>query len=156
MDSHRQACQRQHRVLGHFLAIQAWLRGLECFAIERSQLEVFLGLERFKSQRIRWLKQDLAPWFPHQVAFFRSNAESSLSTLYIARVPIESWFSEESLTTEERIAELDDNAPKTEVFSAPPKGRRYLKKADIAQYLALLDSGLEPPIELRDVADDTP
>ena len=156
MDPHREACRRQHRVLGHFLAIQSWLRGLDCIVLVREDLEVFLGLERFKSQRVEWLREDLAPWFPHQDAYYLSKSTSSLHSLFLARVPMGLWLPQGSMTTEQRIKTLDPLAPNTARFSSKVKGHRVLKESDVVRYLAILDSGLSLPEPLSSVPSDTP
>src|SRR2546425_367851 len=75
-DGHREFCRRQHRVIGHFLALQAWRRAVDCIVLERQHLESFLGLERFKRARQEWLMTDLLPWFP-SVAFSSRSSHCS-------------------------------------------------------------------------------
>lgn len=67
-DAHRECCKRQHRILGNYLAVQAWVRGLDCVVLTRQDLETFLDLKRFKWSRLYWLQKDLRPWFPYQGA----------------------------------------------------------------------------------------
>lgn len=146
MDAHREACRRQHRVLGHFLAMQSWIRGLECIVLVRKDLEVFLGLERFKSQRINWLKEDLVPWFAFHEAYYSSNAPSSLHSLFLSRVPVKAFLPSGSMTTEIRIEKMTFGGPITERFTKSLKtGYRPPNEADIVKYLAVLDSGLSKP-----------
>lgn len=145
LDAHRAACQRQHRVLGHYLAVQAWLRNLDCIAVEREDLEIYLGLERFKSERIKWLLEDLKPWFPYKSAFYKASAESSLHSLFLARVKIGSWLPNASMTTEQRIAKISADSPKTALFFEPGPGKKRLTEVDVVRYLAILDSGLSSP-----------
>ncbi len=87
-DQHRLACRRQHRVLGQYLAMQAWVRGLDCIALEKRDLEHYLGLERLKGTRFEWFRDDVTPWFPHQETYEISGRENSLHSLFLARVPI--------------------------------------------------------------------
>jgi hypothetical protein len=68
-EPHRESCRRQHRILGHYLAVQAWIKGLDCGVLLRKDLEKFLDLERFKKTRIEWLCEDLMPWFKHHYIF---------------------------------------------------------------------------------------
>lgn len=146
MDAHREACARQHRVLGHFLAVQSWVRRLDCIVLVRKDLEVFLGLERFKTQRIRWLKQDLKPWFEFQEAYFLTRSPASLSSLFLSRVPISVHLPSGSMTTDDRIKNMPKGAPRTERFTSVHKsGHRAPNEADIVKYLAVLDSGLSNP-----------
>lgn len=142
---HRAACQRQHRVLGHYLAVQAWLRGLDCIAVEREDLETYLGLERFKSERIKWLLHDLKPWFPHNSPFYKSTAESSLHSLFLARVKIGAWLPTSTLTTAQRIAKIPQDAPKTALLFTPEAGKKRVQESEVVRFLAILDSGLTAP-----------
>ena len=148
MDAYREASRRQHRVLGHFLAVQAWLRGLECIALEREDLKAFLDLEPFKSERIRWLKEDIAPWFPHTSTICMAHSESSLHSLFLARIPIEDWLPNGTLTTRERIKALPKEAPKTALFFSHRRRAKRVREVDVVRYLAVLDSGLGQPTEL--------
>ena len=152
MDAHRETCRRQHRVLGHFLAIQAWLRGLDCIVVSRHDLEVFLGLERFKQQRVGWLREDLLPWFQHQYVLQQGAAGFSLHSLYLSRLAIEKWLPDGELTTEERIAKLAKGAPKTDTFAHVPRSHREVTELDVVRYLAILDSGLAEPAPLRSIS----
>lgn len=145
MEEHRLACQRQHRVLGHFLAIQAWLRGVDCLVLERDDLEAFLGLKRFKEERVRWLQADLRPWFPYQVPLEQGTSRYSLHSLYLSRLPIDGWLSTERLETAQRLAQMSPESPKTVAFSETLEQSRLLKEGDVVKYLALLDSGLVVP-----------
>ena len=142
---HRSACQRQHRVLGHYIAVQAWLRGLDCIAVERQDLEKYLDLERFKSERIKWLLDDLKPWFPYNSAFYKSSAQSSLHSLFLSRVKIGKWLPTATMTTAQRIAKIAEDAPKTALFFEPGAGKKRVQEADVVRYLAILDSGLSAP-----------
>ncbi|MDZ4689357.1 MAG: hypothetical protein SH850_30140 [Planctomycetaceae bacterium] len=132
-------------MLGHYLAVQAWLRGLDCIAIEREDLEFYLGLKRFKSERIKWLLADITPWFPFNSAFYKSSAASSLHSLFLSRVAIDEWLSTDSLTTVRRIAQIPSNAPKTALLF--PEGKNQVTETDVVRYLAVLDSGLASPLE---------
>ncbi len=156
MEPHREACRRQHRVLGHFLAVQAWLRGLECVVLVRSDLEAFLDLVRFKGKRVKWLCEDLSPWFPNQVPYYLSSSPSSLHSLFLSRVPIAKWLADGSMSTERRILKIPKEGPKTERFSKAIKGHRFLTEADMVRYLAVLNSGLTQPQAFSSAPIETP
>jgi len=139
---YREACRRKHRVLGHYLAIQAWLRKLDCIVLQRRELEHFLGLERFKGARITWLINDLKPWFPFQAPYYKSKSMSSINSLYLSRIEISSHLDKvrlpngkSSMTVDQRIKGLLLGAPKTEKF--------------------LVDSSTAPPLEDFIVSDLT-
>jgi len=140
---HREACRRQHRVIANYLAVEAWSRGLDCIALDRNDLETLLGLKRFKSTRVTWMRQDFAAWFPHQQAYYRATALSSINALFLSRVPIEEHLPEGTMTTAERIAGMGVGAPPTAAFS---KGRRRIPdEATIVSRLAVLAAGLDVP-----------
>ncbi len=144
-DPHRESCRRQHRVLGQYLAIEAWLRGVECLVLERSDLGGFLGLERFKSMRVAWLQDDLSPWFSFQVPYYSSSSPSSLHSLFLSRVPIEQHLPPGTMMTDRRIEEMAADAPRTQKLSKGRSGRRFPSEAKIVGYLATLSAGLAAP-----------
>lgn len=151
MDAHRQACQRQHRVLGHFLAIQSWLRGIDCIAIERDDLKSFLGLMKLEQVRVEWVLEDLSPWFPFNNVYELSGAAQSLHSIYFSRLEIESFLNQNAKTmpSEARIKALPVGAPKTQLFFSNPKNNLVrLTEIDVVKYLAILDSGLSLPTVL--------
>jgi len=131
----------------NYLAVEAWSRGLDCIALDRDDLEKLLGLKRFKSTRVAWMQKDLAPWFPHQQPYYRASALSSISSLFLARVPIEQHLAEGTMTTRERIAGMGVSAPPTAAFS---KGRRKIPdEATMVARLAVLAAGLDVPESAR-------
>ena len=144
-DPHRQFCQRQHRLVGHYLALQAWLRGLDCIVLNRANLMCFFHLDRFKSARIKWLQSDLKPWFPHQEPYYNSSSQSSIHSLFLSRVPIESHLPAGTMTTPERIRRMAPGSPRTESFipqgviAVPPSEDEMLRE------LTLLATGLAMP-----------
>jgi hypothetical protein len=113
--------------------------------VDRQDLEAYLGLERFKSERIKWLLEDLKPWFPHNSAYYKSNAESSLHSVFLARVKIGSWLPTATMTTAQRIAKISKDAPKTELLFVPATGKKRVLESDVVRFLAILDSGLTAP-----------
>jgi hypothetical protein len=144
---HREECRRRHRVLGHFLAVQAWHRRLDCIVLDRRDLESYLHLERFKKQRVAWLMADLRPWFPFQQAYYNSVAPSSIHSLFLSRSEITPYLPSGVMSTEERISRMPSGAPRTEIYSAitdkllPSEGK-------VVSYLALVGAGLKTPQEL--------
>ena len=143
--AYREACRRQHRVVANFLAVEAWSRGLDCIVLEREDLQKLLGLKRFKSERVRWMHDDFQPWFPHQEAYYRTVAPSSIGSLFLSRKPIGDHLPTGSMTTDDRIKAMGPEAPATEKFS---KGRKRVPGEDeIVARLAVLAAGLDAPRE---------
>jgi hypothetical protein len=87
--------------------LYCWVRNLDGLAIERHTLERLLGLDRFRPERIRSLRNDLKELFPHQRVINRSSKPHSLATLLLARVPLDGMPSG-SMSTEERIRRFKD------------------------------------------------
>ncbi len=140
-DPHRESCRRQHRVIGNFLAMQAWLLGVDCIVLVRSDLVKFLDLERFKSKRVQWLLEDLRPWFLYQKDYYKSSSPSSIHSLFLSRVPIGPHLPKGSMTTTQRIRRMAPDDPKTTLFSKAPSGKLHDETAIVSQ-LAQLASGL--------------
>lgn len=147
IQTYRDACRRQHRVIGNYLAVEAWSRGLDCIVLDRADLEKLLGLRRFKSTRVAWMQEDLAPWFPHQQPYYRGRALSSIASLFLSRVPIERHLPAGAMTDDNRIARMGASAPRTAKFS---QGRRRIPdEAAIVSRLAVLAAGLDVPKSAR-------
>ena len=132
-------------MLGQYLAMQSWIRGLECIVLQRRDLEHFLGLERFKSTRVQWLKEDLRPWFPHQEAHHRAGAPSSIHSLYLSRIPMAQHLPSGSMTVDARLKAMAADAPKTERFLAESAPWRPPTEQDIVSQLAVISAGLAVP-----------
>ena len=142
-DFHRDSCKRLHRVIANYLAHQAWLRQLDCIVLERTDLEHFLQIERFKSVRVEWLLEDMKPWFKYQVAYHKSSSPSSIHSLFLSRVPIADELSDETMTTSARIALMSEEAPRTAEFFK--QGSKRPTESEIVSQLALLSTGLVVP-----------
>jgi hypothetical protein len=140
--AYRGACRRQYRVLGNFLALAAWVRGLDCIVLVRADLERFLGFRRFKSARVEWPRADLKPWFPHQEPYYKSGVPSSIHSLFLSRVPISKYLPPGTMTTDERIARMREGAPPTARLSG--KGLAPTEP-EIVSRLAVLAAGLAAP-----------
>ena len=144
-DPHREYCRRQHRIIAHHLALQAWLRGLDCIVLVRRDLEHLFGLQQFKSTRVEWIREDMLPWFPHQEMHVRSGTEGSIHSIYLSRVPIADFLPRGTMPTDKRIAGMAPNSPKTARFSKVGKENEVPSEAEIIASLALLAAGVEPP-----------
>ena len=87
MDSdYRSFALRRHRILAHYLSSYCWRKNVDCVWIDRAQLATFLQLERFKSERLEWIQDDVRFLFPHTYA---SEFEDSLSEMFFSRIPFE-------------------------------------------------------------------
>lgn len=144
-NSHRSACAKQHHIIGNYLAVQAWNRGLDCIVLDRADLEFFFGLQRFKGARVRWLMNDLQPWFPYQEDYYRTGARSSIHSLFLSRVPISECLPSGSMTTEQRIGAMGTGAPKAALFYDLHWLKERPSEAEMLSQLMLLASGVATP-----------
>jgi hypothetical protein len=149
---YRNSCKRQHRIIGHYLALQAWLRGLDCIVLSRHDLEFFLGLRRFKSIRVIWLQGDLQPWFQNQVPYYSSKAPSSISCLFLSRVIIEPHLPKGRMTTSQRLSAMKPGSPRADLFLDSPNAILPTEAQMISQ-LAMFSSGVAVPQEFSSHGD---
>ncbi len=144
-DPHREACRRQHRIVAQYLAVQAWQRRLDCIVLVRNDLEKFLGLKRFKAARVGWLREDFEPWFPYQSPYYRTVSPSSIHSLFLSRVPIKLHLPSGAMSSEQRINQMEDDAPPTARFSETLSAADVPTEKDIVAELAVLSAGLDAP-----------
>jgi hypothetical protein len=149
---HRSECAKHHRIIGHYLAVQAWLRGLDCIVLDRVDLEFFFGLKRFKGARVRWLKDDLRPWFPYQEDYYRTGAPSSIHSLFLSRVPLATFLPGGSMRTDERIERMPGNSPKTALFFDSDWLNKRPSEGDMISQLALMAAGVATPDSFKSVS----
>ncbi|RKG66339.1 hypothetical protein D7V80_20075 [Corallococcus sp. CA054B] len=133
--------RRQHCIFGHFLGVEAWRRGLDCIVVERKDLAIYLGIKKFKSARVEALLEDLAPWFWFKKPYYRTNAPDSLSSIFLARVPIEEHLPRGSMRARTRVKKMEEGAPTTELLNMDGKP---LTEEQIVTQLARLAAGLSP------------
>lgn len=122
----REGARRQHRVVSLFAVIQCWLGGVDGVGFERSQLERLLGLAKFKAARVDWLKEDFKEFFPYWEVYWRSDREDSLSSIVVARKPINEFLPSGTMTLAKRIAGMLGGSPKIAKFQLWPKPDRNL------------------------------
>ena len=136
-DHYREFCRRQHRSLAAFLVLKCWTNGANFVVLNREFLQRYLDLERFKSQRKQWLKEDFEQLFPYQKDLIFGGTQGKFASYYFSRVPFVEDLFAGTMPDEERI-ELSNQ-----------KGTKgYLVTGDkindtlITTELALLASGL--------------
>jgi|SRR6267142_1952795 len=112
----REGARRQHRAVALYAVIQCWMRGLDGVAFQRKDLERLLGLVRFKATRVDWLKQDLREYFPFIEEYYRTGHTDSLSSIFVARVPLAKALPKGTMTTAARVARIKKFGPRMGVF----------------------------------------
>lgn len=143
-DPHREFCRRHQRIIAHYLALVAWIRGLDCIVLERSVLRQLLGLRQFKSTRVEWLMEDMSSWFAFIEAFYSTRAKSSIHSLWLSRIDL-SDLPKGSLSTLNRIEFASENGLRAGVFAN--HAREVSRLEEMVGHLALLADGLATPME---------
>lgn len=150
MKDYREQYRRQHRVVGMYLAIQAWIRGADGLAVDRSALEKLLGLKKFEGSRINYLTADVRDWFPHNSQFTRGQGPESLASLWLSRLPLGN-LPRGTMSDERRCKGLlESGGPRIVAINSAAE---VPSEEGLVSYLALLADGLGSPktrYEIRD------
>jgi hypothetical protein len=101
--------QRQHRILALYLTLRAWQSGADVVVVSRSALEAFLQISRFETARKKWIKDDMAPWFPHGRVLIESGTSGKLLCIYLSRTDLKSVFPSGTMSDEQRLKGLAAN-----------------------------------------------
>lgn len=115
---YRDAYRRQHRLLGCYLALDAWMRCIDCVVLSRDQLLPFLGLKHMQNKRITWLKNDVRDFFPHHFVTVTSSA-GAYATLYLARLPIPEHDHRKKMSDVDRASLFTSTGLKSALVSIP-------------------------------------
>ena len=103
MDSdHRELARRKHRTLAHYLVLRAWAAGAECIILDNLPLSQYLGLQKFRPERLKWIAKDVEKWFPFTKVFY---SEEALSCVCLSRTP----FKDLPLPTRTESSYLEQN-----------------------------------------------
>jgi len=132
--TYRETHRRSHRILGVYLILQAWQKGVDCVAVPRGSLLNFLELTRMRNQRIDWIKEDIKDIFPH-VWTTVSSGTSNYATAYLSRYPIPDVSTSGSMTDIKRCELMTDHGLKAAVIKVP-------KEKELVQYIVLTSNGL--------------
>jgi hypothetical protein len=148
-EPHRELCRRQHRLLGHYLALYAWVKNLDCVALSRQHLQSFLGIERFKTSRLEWLKEDIKPWFSFTTDFWRGGGlNPTFASIFLSRISLDGVLPAGAMTTEQRIAKIATCALRAGLFQLKKRAKAkgpFPAEGEIIAFLAKVSVGIEPP-----------
>ena len=142
---------RLHRIVGLYLALKAWCRGVNCIALSRSEVRQFFNIDSTPKQRMTEIQNDLKPWFRGFKPYYRENDNTYVQWLFLSQgedtscLPAGSTFS--SLGVVKSLIEgLGAEAPKTSLFSDISGGLAVPSQKDMITELTLLTAGLTSPI----------
>jgi hypothetical protein len=138
------ACRRSHRLLAHYLVFAAWVRGVDCVALEKETLFRFLGLKgAMRNLRLRWLYEELAPMFPHQWKTVSSRTHA-YHTLFLSRVPIPDGFKKGTMSCSSRI-KRNASLLRAAIVPIPDEEEIVQTLAKVAYAIEAFPPPIEPP-----------
>jgi hypothetical protein len=145
---YRGFCQRQHKILGFYLANLAWKNGVDCIVLSGTELKAFLDLEKIKQDsRLESFIKDIKPWFPYHETHVKGNRES-LASIFLSRHALNGFIPTGTMSDEERIEKMmAAGGPKSILFWCIHK--KSICERDVVNDLALLASGLETQHEIE-------
>ncbi len=117
-DIYRDACGRSHRILGAYVALWAWKKGVDCVALDRDQLFPYLGIEAMREQRLRWLAEDIKDFFPHQEALLSVRCGGH-GSLYLSRRPFPDASFQGAMPDAKRVKLLSERGLRASVGRLP-------------------------------------
>jgi hypothetical protein len=139
--------RRQHRIVGHYLALQAWLRGVDCVVLDRHDLQALFHITNTGEDRIKQFKADTKPWFRIFKPFYPKTSRTFIRTLFLSRVDLNPDVIKGLMTTDQRITKMKtaDGNLKIERFSSWYTSSSIPKEADMVSDLVAYATGLKHP-----------
>ena len=117
----REACRRQIKLLGIYLALLAWKHGKDCVGLPREELRPFLDLdERTSKKQIDRFTEDVKYLFPH--AWITEVAKTKkYETLYLSRLTITEEMKNGVMDDPERVEVMAKGGLKAAIVKFPPE-----------------------------------
>jgi hypothetical protein len=78
------------------------MRNLDGIVFDRPHLERLLGLERFKGQRVTWIKADFEEFFPFREVYYYAG-KNSFGSLYLSRQRLKGVLPDGNMSDQKRI-----------------------------------------------------
>lgn len=139
--------RRQHRVVGHYLALQAWLRGVDCVVLDRKDIQALFHITNTGEDRIKQFRADIAPWFRVFRPFYPKSSRTLIRSLFLSRVGLNADVLKGLMTTDQRITKMRtaDGSLKIERFSSWFNSSDIPKEVDMVSDLVSYATGLNHP-----------
>ena len=136
--------QRQHRIVANYLALQAWLRDLDCIVLKRSDLKSFFGMESTTKKHIKRFTSDIKAWFRYSQPYYREDSDTYIRFLFLSRVEFTLPARYGSMNLHQLIEAIKEKLPRVAQFSGPDF-HNLLSQDEIISDSALLTAGLKEP-----------
>jgi hypothetical protein len=121
-DVYREFGKRTNRVLAAYLAVIAWVRDLDCVALDRDELIRLWGLKkRVEEQRQNWLKNDVKRFFPYFKSLVYAKGPQKFAGVFLSRRPFPEGCFADSLVTAKRVKLMTNNGLKSGEVKLPPE-----------------------------------
>jgi len=139
--------RRQHRIVGHYLAVTAWIRGLDCIVLDRSDVQTLLRISDTREGRVTQFVADIKPWFQFNKAYYKPQSKTFLKSLFLSRASLDSYLPKGRMGVDQRIAKAitANGALKIERFSNIRGSNSAPSETEMVSYLALLAAGIKSP-----------
>lgn len=138
--------RRRHRIVGHYLALQSWLRGLDCVVLDRNEVLAFLNTKETGKKRIKQFKADVAPWFKFVKPYYKKGSSTYIRSLFLSRINLDSYLPQGLMSTDQRMTKAiaaTDGKLSIERFSRTDS--KVPSETEMVSDLTLFATGLKTP-----------
>jgi len=139
--------RRRHRIVGHYLAITAWIRGVDCIVLDRNDLQSLLSISNTGTDRVDQFVKDIKPWFKYDKPYYKPKSKTFVRSLFLSRASLDSYLPKGLMGIDERIARAAtaNGELKIERFSNIRGSNPIPAEMDMVSNLALLAAGIKTP-----------
>jgi hypothetical protein len=141
--------RRLHRIVGHYLALTAWTRDLDCIVLDRDDVQSLLNISNTGEDRVRQFVADVQPWFKFSKPYYKPGSKTYLRSLFLSRVSLDSYLPKGRMGVDQRIARATtaNGTLKIERFVSIRNSDPIPSEEDMVSYLALLAAGVKTPTQ---------
>jgi hypothetical protein len=111
---YRKSAKKQHKTLACYLSLWAWINKVDCVVVKADAIFRFLGVEKMRSSRIKWITQDVKRFFPYVDELYCTQTRGYQS-VYLSRLPFPAGFAKKSMTTQKHVNVLNRKGLRTKV-----------------------------------------
>lgn len=139
--------RRQHRIVGHYLALTAWIRGLDCIVLDRGDVQSLLRVSNTGDDRVKQFVADIKPWFQFHKPYYKPGSKTFLRSLFLSRASLDPYLPKGRMGVDQRISRAitANEALKIERFSNIRGSNPVPSETEMVSYLALLAAGIKAP-----------
>jgi len=139
--------RRQHRIVGHYVAVTAWIRGLDCIVLDRTEVQTLLGISDTPKSRVTQFVADIEPWFQFNKPYYKRGSKTFLRSLFLSRASLDSYLPKGLMSVDQRIAKAitANGALKIERLCNIRGPNPAPSETEMVSYLALLAAGIKTP-----------